>query len=157
MTRRTSNRRLLVALAVALALAGCHRHTLYHHFEHPPLSGWDRADTLIFPVASARQEAVMQREVELRISEKYPFQHLTLIVEQTTLPAGILRRDTVNCNLVDQDGNVLGKGITLFQYRFALPATATREGDSLTIAVRHNMKREMLPGITDVGLRLTAQ
>ena len=155
MIRRTSNRRLLVALAVVLALTGCHRRTLYHHFEHTPLSGWERNDTLLFYVMPARQNAVVQREVELRISEEFPFQRLTLVVEQTTLPANFIRRDTVNCNLIDQEGNVLGEGITLFQYRFALPDTSVDEGDSITIAIRHNMKRETLPGIADIGLRLT--
>lgn len=155
MIRRTSNRRLLVALAVVLVLTGCHRRTLYHHFEHTPLSGWERNDTLLFYVMRARQNAVVQREVELRISEEFPFQRLTLVVEQTTLPANFIRRDTVSCDLIDQEGNVLGKGLTLFQYRFALPDTSVDEGDSITIAIRHNMKRETLPGIADIGLRLT--
>jgi hypothetical protein len=29
-----------------------------------------------------------------------------------------------------------------------------QEGDSLHVVVRHNMKREILPGIFDVGIKL---
>lgn len=145
-----------MAVAVALTtLTGCYRRTLYHHFEHTPLSGWERNDTLLFAVAPATESAVVQREVELRISGEFPFQRLTLVVEQTTLPANVFRRDTVSCDLIDQGGNVLGDGITLFQYRFALPDASVDEGDSLRIAIRHNMKRETLPGVSDVGLKLT--
>lgn len=156
-SRKTSNRLLLISLMMAVTLTSCHRRTLYHHFEHTPLSGWERNDTLLFAVEPASKGGVIQREVELRISEKFPFQRINLIVEQVTQPSNVIRRDTVNCCLIDQEGNVLGEGITLFQYRFSLPDTSVDEGDSLTIAIRHNMKRETLPGIADIGLRLTAR
>ena len=86
----------------------------------------------------------------------YPFQSINLIVEQTTLPARLFRRDTLNCNLVTAKGKIKGEGITLYQYRFALPDISLNEGDSLSVSIRHNMKREILPGIADIGLRLTA-
>jgi hypothetical protein len=31
------------------------------------------------------------------------------------------------------------------------------EGDSLHVLVKHNMKREIMPGITDIGLRVEKQ
>lgn len=145
----------LFALTVALAIAGCNRKTIYHHYEHAPVAGWEKSDTLTFTV-KAKERAVVQRDVELRISGDYPFQQLNLIVEQTAYPAAIRRRDTLNCNLIDPQGNIDGKGLSLYQYRFHMTDISLNEGDSLCVRIRHNMKREILPGIADVGLRLTA-
>lgn len=144
-----------IVLTVALAFAGCNRKTIYHHYEHTPIAGWDKNDTLTFTV-KAKQRAVIQRDIELRISGDYPFQRLNLIVEQTTYPNGIRRRDTLNCDLIDPQGNILGQGVSLYQYRFHMTDISLNEDDSLCIDIRHNMKREILPGIADVGVCLTA-
>ena len=50
-----------------------------------------------------------------------------------------------------------GHGISTYQYNFHLTTLTLNEGDSLHIAVRHNMKREILPGISDIGIRLSQQ
>ena len=92
--------------------------------------------------------------MELRISGEYPFQRLNLVIEQTTYPAGISRRDTLNCDLIDPQGNIQGQGLSLYQYRFHMTDISLNEGDSLCVNIRHNMKRELLSGVTDVGLRL---
>jgi gliding motility-associated lipoprotein GldH len=146
-------------------MVSCDRKMLYHHYEHTTLGGWDKNDTLLFTVPAARQRAVVQRDVEIRISGDYPFQQLNLIVEQTTLPTSketgpfpgktISRRDTLNCSLIDREGNIKGDGISLYQYRFHMTDISVNEGDSICICIRHNMKREILPGIADVGIRLT--
>jgi len=152
---RINSRRLhlLIVLTVALAFAGCNRKTIYHHYEHTPVAGWEKNDTLTFTV-KAKERAVVQRDVELRISGEYPFQRLNLVIEQTTYPAGISRRDTLNCDLIDSQGNIQGQGLSLYQYRFHMTDISLNEGDSLCVNIRHNMKRELLSGVTDVGLRL---
>ncbi len=152
---RINSRRLhlLIVLTVALAFAGCNRKTIYHHYEHTPVAGWEKNDTLTFTV-KAKERAVVQRDVELRISGEYPFQRLNLVIEQTTYPAGISRRDTLNCDLIDPQGNIQGQGLSLYQYRFHMTDISLNEGDSLCVNIRHNMKRELLSGVTDVGLRL---
>lgn len=155
---RRNSRWLLYSLiwTVALVITGCNRNIIYHHYEPTPLEGWEKSDTLRFTLPAAKKRSVVQRDVELRISANYPYQNITLIVEQTTLPANLFRRDTVNCRLFSPDGNILGQGQSLYQFRFQMPDISLNEGDSLCIQVRHNMKREILPGIADVGIRLTA-
>ena len=147
---------LYVVFAVAMALASCNRKTIYHHYEHTSLSGWEKNDTLNYLVPSAKLRAVAQRDVEVRISGDYPFRNLFLMVEQTTYPSNIRRRDTLNCELVTPDGSYKTRGVTFYQYRFPLTDISINEGDSLCIRIRHNMKREILPGIADIGIRLTA-
>ena len=96
----------------------------------------------------------MHEEVGLRINESYPFRSLCLIVEQTKWPAGTHRSDTLNCTLIDPDGTVMGQGISHYQYNFHLTDQQLQAGDSLHISIRHNMKREILPGIADIGVML---
>ena len=78
-----------------------------------------------------------------------------IIVKQTTLPSGVSRTDTLSCTLADEDGNILGKGVNYYQHVFPLTNISLSEGESVVIAIRHNMIRETLPGIADVGIRLS--
>ena len=143
-------------MTVALAMASCDRKTIYHHYEHTPLTGWEKNDTLFFSLSRIAKDAVIQRDIELRIADSYPFRNLSLIIEQTTWPAGHTHRDTLDCQLMAPDGKILGQGITLYQYRFSLPDMSLNEGDSLSLHICHDMRRETLPGIADIGIRLAA-
>ena len=102
----------------------------------------------------AKDDAVLHEEVELRINSEYPFLGLCLVVEQTTFPSDVRRVDTLNCSLIDKGGSPKGKGVNYFQNRFLLTDLSVSEGDSVEIAVHHNMKREILPGVVDLGIRL---
>lgn len=147
---------LTVAIATVLTffLVGCHHNDVYHHFETTSFNGWERTDTLYFHVPSAKADAVLHEEVELRINGQYPFMGLCLVVEQTILPSNVRRVDTLNCSLIDHDGHTKGKGINFVQYNFHLTDLGVSEGDSLSIAIHHNMKRETLPGVIDLGMKL---
>ena len=147
---------LLLTMALLTALTACNRQTLYHHYEPTPLSGWERSDTLLFTVDKAKERAVVQRDLELRVTSAYPFQSIHLVIEQTTLPSRIYRRDTISCRLTTPDGRIMGDGINLYQYRFPLSDISVNEGDSLCFHIHHDMRREIIQGITDVGIRLTA-
>ena len=142
-------------LTVVLALAGCNRKTIYHHYEHTPLTGWEKNDKLYFNVPPMTQRAVVQRYVEMRITGEYPFQGLNIVVEQTVYPSRISRLDTLNCNFTNAEGSIKGKGVSLYQYKSRMSDISLNEGDSLSVSIRHNMKREILPGIADVGVCLT--
>ena len=63
--------------------------------------------------------------------------------------------DTVACQLTDRKGNAAGKGISYHQYQFPVTELMLQDGDSLFVSIRHDMKREILPGISDVGFSLT--
>ena len=112
--RRSRLLTYLTLLTVALVTASCNRNVIYHHYEPTAIEGWNRTDTLTFSVATAKERAVVQRDVELRITDGYPY-----------------------------------------QYRFHLPDISLNEGDSLCFRIHHNMRREEMPGVSDVGLRLT--
>ena len=57
-------------------------------------------------------------------------------------------------SVIDQSGNSKGKGLSLQQYDFDIDEMQLEQGDSLHIRVAHNMKREILPGVVDLGFIL---
>ena len=138
-------------MAFTASLTSCERHTVYNHFEHTSISGWERNDTLVF-VTSPLSAGSYDEQLALRISGHYPFTSVCLVVEQTAQPTHQLIRDTLMCNLIDEEGIVKGHGVSNYQYLFPLKRLRVADGTTLHIAVHHDMKREILPGITDLGI-----
>ena len=141
-------------LTVVVALAACNRKTVYAHYEHTPMTGWDKSDTLAFDVPTIKAGGAYKEDIGLRLVNTYPFQGLSLVIKQTILPSGYTHSDTVFYNLFDRKGNTKGPGVSFYQYQFHFNTLQLREGDSLHICVKHNMKREIMPGIADVGIRI---
>lgn len=148
--------RLLMILTVVATLVGCNRKTVFAQFRHVPIEGWERSDSIGFEFACQKSMGggteVYEETVGLRISGAYPFKSLYLIVEQETFPARIVQVDTLVCPLVNEHGVFHGRGINYYQYDFPLRTVTLTPGDSLSVRIRHNMKREILPGVIDVGL-----
>ena len=151
-----NRRHLLLSflLLTVLLLTSCKQSTVYYHYENTPESGWEKTDVVVFDMDKMSADAVCQEELALRISNKYPFMRLTLIVEQTVFPAGETMIDTLDCNLIDERGNAQGRGVSQYQYMFPLRSLQLHKGDSLQLSVHHDMKREILPGITSIGIRV---
>ncbi len=146
---------ILTLLTVALTLVGCNRKTIYSHYEHTPIDGWENNDTLSFTVTPIRSDGTYSENVGLRISSMFPFTGLTLIVHQQVLPYGLMRSDTLHARLISQDGIIQGQGISHFQYDFHIADLHLKANDTLLVKIHHNMKRELLPGVSDVGITLT--
>lgn len=144
---------MIVATVVCLCMA-CTGRTVYDHYNHTSLAGWDRADELFFGVPAVVDSGLYASTLGLRVTTLYPFTSLTMIVEQKILPARQVREDTVTFTLVDDKGKVKGQGVSTYQYRLPVSTLYLHQGDSLHITVRHNMKREILTGISDVGIKV---
>lgn len=145
---------IMIALTVALTMVGCNRKTIYSHYEHTPINGWEKNDTLKFSIFPVRTDGLYREEVGLRINSAYPFMGLTLIVEQHTTQKRLMRSDTLHTSLIDHDGTIQGEGMSYYQYNFHLANLQLQADDTLLVNIRHNMKREMLPGISDIGVTL---
>lgn len=146
--------RKLFYTSLLLLLASCSGGTVYDHYNHTSVSGWDRGEVLTYDVPRLKKSSKYVALLGLRVSEAYPFQSLTLIVDQTVFPEKKTTRDTLNCQIYDPKGTIKGQGINYFQYHFLVSEKELKEGDSLHITVRHNMRREIIPGVTDVGIKL---
>lgn len=140
-------------IAAGLA-ASCSTGTVYDSYAHTPLSGWEKNDTLTFNTQRMAYSGTYHQEVGLRMTTAYPFVSISLIVEQQILPKGRIITDTLKCPITDMRGNFLGDGISSYQYQFPLRDIQLNRGDSLHVSIRHNMKREILPGVSDIGLKM---
>ena len=147
---------VLLAAAAVLALGSCTGNKVYDQYQHTPLAGWEKNDTLTFSVPRLQEQADYSSYLMLRINETFPFMGLTLIVEQKVLPSLETHIDTLRCSLIDKSGNFNGQGVSYHQYRFPVTTMRLCAGDSLQISVRHDMKREILPGISDLGIMIDA-
>ncbi len=139
----------------ALSLSACQQKTVYNRYLHTSVSGWERNDTLFFTVPPVNEGGNYAEDIGVRVNGDYPFLALTLIIEQSGMSDQTVQRDTLNCDLIDKQGRHKGKGISQYQNNFHLKTISLNKGDSLRIAIRHDMKREMIPGVTDVGIKLS--
>lgn len=178
----------VIIIAVCLvAFASCTGNMVYDHYEHTPISGWDKVDELTFDVPALKDSGRYATNLGLRVNDAFPFQSLTLVVEQYVYPTSIqnsksktqtskserinpfakevkVKRvvgkpkvyvDTITCSFFDRKGAVEGQGISYYQYHFRVSELDFQQGDSIHIVVRHDMKREIMPGIADVGISIS--
>lgn len=146
---------IIIGIMAATALTSCNGNMVYDKYDQTPLAGWEKNDTLSFDIPRLTADGMYESSLGLRITDNYPFMGLTLIVEQRLMPADTILLDTVKCELTDRNGKTKGKGVSYYQFKFPVTKMHLNKGDSLHIRVRHDMKREMLPGISDVGISLS--
>ena len=144
-------------VGMGIMFASCQKRIVYSHYESTPIRGWERNDTLSFYITPMQEAGHYEEVVGLRINGEYPFMGLNLVVKQTVLPSQETYTDTLECNLVDDTGHTIGKGVNHYQYLIPLNTLKLDRGDSLHVTIHHCMKREILPGISDVGLQLSRQ
>lgn len=136
-------------------VVSCTGDKVYDRYNHTPIMGWEKVDTLKFEVPKFSQRGRYSTNLGLRIDNHYPFMSLTLIVEQTVYPGARTHVDTLHCSLVDEKGGMKGQGVGSYQYHFRVSEMNLKANDSLHICVRHDMKREIMPGISDVGIEIS--
>ena len=159
MPRNRNNYIFSLFITVATILVSCNRKTVYDHYEHTPLTGWEKNDTLIYRMPVFDKGGDYSEILGMRISDNYPFTSICIIVDNTIIPKGnplnlSTQSDTITCSLFDSDGSIKGDGVSIFQYRNHVKKISVEEGDSLEVRVRHNMNREILNGILDIGILL---
>lgn len=146
--------KVCIIFIAAFAILSCTGNKVYDKYAHTPVSGWEKNDTLKFNIPPIAERKLYSSELGLRINGDYPFMGLTLIIEQTVFPSRETHIDTLNCSLHDTHGNSNGTGLSYYQYNFPITNIMLNKGDSLEIKIRHDMKREILPGISDIGFML---
>lgn len=152
-----NNKKAFVAIILTVAsvlLTACNRNTIYSHFEHTDIDGWAKNDTLLYNIGNTYTGGIYDCSIGLRISNDYPFKSLTLIVRHTIWPQQESREDTICCRFTDNKGNISNKGLSLFQHQSELPAIRLNANDSITFSIRHYMRQEVIPGISDIGIEM---
>lgn len=153
MVRKKHIMRFAFVLMVTL-LTACDLGTVYYHYGHTPIHGWEKNDTLTFDIGPVERPGKYNTNIGLRINNSYPFINLALIVEQTIYPQKQVITDTIICNLKKDKWNERRRGTSYSQYTQAIGEVTLSPGDSIHVTIRHCMKRDILPGISDIGLKM---
>jgi gliding motility-associated lipoprotein GldH len=118
-------------------------------------SGWHSEEAINFEWEVTDTLQAYDFYVDLRHNQDYPFSNLYLFLE-FNFPNGKIARDTLGCDLADERGQWYGSGFgNLVDHRigFRQETTFPLKG-SYRMTLRHAMRTDPLPGITDVGFRL---
>lgn len=138
-------------------LSSCNEDTAYSKYADIAIAGWECSDSVYFDIPPLKSSGDYTLNLGLRITSDFPFKNIYIIAEQTVYPQKTIYCDTIDCKLFDERGRVLGNGISTFQYLFHVAKRHYQQNDSIHIYIRHNMKREIMPGLTSVGIELTKQ
>ena len=142
-------------LTVAWSMTSWSRQqTVYANYAPIDDTTWEKTDTITFDVPPVKAAGTYQEKLGLRLADDFPFLALSMDIEIQVQPKGILHSSQHKFSVIDQGGNPKGKGLSLQQYTFDLGDLELEEGDSLHISMAHNMKREILPGVVDLGIIL---
>ncbi|MBO4660318.1 MAG: gliding motility lipoprotein GldH [Prevotella sp.] len=166
----------IVALFMTVTImTSCNESRTYSHYNTVDVDGWQRGDTIKFPISS-QHEGTYELLLALRATDAYPFTHITLIMEQQQYKATVLksikkkavlgkrynligiRKDTIRCQINDNNGTLLGKaGISSTELNYVIRKLRLHEADSLVIKLNHCMERESLAGISDIGIEIRGE
>lgn len=144
-------------LLMLTMLSSCQKNKVFYHFENTEYGAWDKNNKIEFDIPTLERSGNYAMLVGLRITNAYPFQNLHMIVNTKHMPSGKTTTENIICKVTDRNGKILGKGVSLYQYRIPVRKEFFMDGDSVHVSVTHNMKRETLPGIMDVGLELSVE
>lgn len=147
-------RRHIAVITAVCLLMSCAAGTAYHHFEHTEAMGWDKRDTFYFKVDTILHAGNYAVLLCLRADAEYPYRSLSVRMMCEVRPGGTVSAHTVTLDMIRENGTRNGDGITYYTIEMPIDTLFMRPGDSLLMKVAHNMRRETMPGIMDVGVKV---
>lgn len=148
--------KLLPCIALCLLLAACgERRTAAFAYQSTPVDGWERKDSLCFPVDTVVASGRYVLSVGVRTSAAHAYLYRDVALQVVTCMGGSRPRvRDVVCHMADAEGDASGSGMGTYQYVFSVDTLQLHVGQAGTLVVRHVMRDALLMGITDVGVRL---
>ena len=154
MSLRRNSLMAICTIIVAATLCSCDHLPVYSHFEHIAKEGWNREDTSHFDIP-LKEQGLYDITLSVRATNLYPYTQLKLIVRHNDktriLP---VKTDTITLDITDAEGNMLGNGTSVHQYTVRLLPVPITAADTLSLNVAHIMRKQTLPGITEIGLTI---
>lgn len=145
-------------LALSLFVAACNNSgTMFHCYKPLPKEGWERCDTICFDVPEAKENIDGTLYVGLRTAAYIGIQDIVIAVEQAGEAGKLLRYDTIRYTLTDADGKALTGGVNKLQYETECLPFLCGKGKSISVRIHHLMRNELIPGITEVGIRVESK
>lgn len=144
----------LLTVLAALTASACTRSTLMHSYCSIPVSGWEQSDRLTYDLDTVRDGGTYSVSLGVRTTSGYPYQKLWLAVDAELHSPDTTYTDTLVCSFVKSDGTRNGKGTDTYQYDFDFGTIDLKKGQSGRFTVHHIMQKEILPGVSDIGIKL---
>lgn len=118
-------------------------------------SAWKRQEPVSFDFSIKDTTALYNVYIQVRNTTDYAFSNLYLFLT-TKDAAGQFSKDTIECVLADPDGKWLGKGLGKLKENRILIKKDMRWQipGSYHIQIEQAMRKEILEGISDIGLRI---
>lgn len=153
----------IAALSLILLCHSCTKNDGINLFHPTPMDGWSSHDTLNFEVPAVSQTCDFDVQVQVRLTRKYNYSDLWLVVEQDYGEADSLANqsscvthhlDTVCMKITDEEGNFTGKGRDLLEYSMPVRFVRLQQGEEGVIRVHHIEGMTDLIGVHDVGMEV---
>jgi gliding motility-associated lipoprotein GldH len=149
----------VILLLVAIVLFSCDKKRVFDEYKSVG-SAWHKDSVITFDLPVLDSTKRYNLFVNLRDNNNYPFNNLFLIVAIET-PSGFTKVDTLQYEMADRDGNLLGNGFTdIKESKLFYKEDVKFKGKykiHIKQAVRESGKIpgvQALEGITDVGFRI---
>lgn len=149
----------LSILLFILLLISCDFNTVYHTYNHIPLTGWNKNDTLYYNVTPITYSETLQTSIEIRNNSHYPYSNLYLFVHYNLPDTSLFFTDTIECILADEQGKWKGEGLgTLYQSSVLWKDFHVKDSNmNYQIKITHGMTDSVVKGIVDVGIHMKKQ
>lgn len=150
---KTIVRAILTILPVLTS--SCIGNTLQHQFVHISKDGWYRNDTVTFDLPVADFEGRYAVDTEIRTVCPFQYQKL-YVVRELMLQAPLMAyKDTICIETAGSTSTTYTeKGVTLRCYSHSDSTLLLKEGQKGQLKLHHIMSREVLPRITDIGIKV---
>lgn len=157
-------RRFLVLLTTAATLAACTTELAYRpqtpdgrtiemqQAQSVAGTGWDMRDTLDYslPRLHGKYDCV----VTVRTGGDYPYRDLTFLAQLCDEKRHISHSRILTVPIYNDADNSLGHGIPFAEHDIAINDLQLDSAHTYTLRLAHRMRKECLPGIPDVSIRL---
>lgn len=144
----------LLAVCIFL-LSSCDNKRYFEEYTEIPGQSWNRANILKYNVNISDTKMPFNIFLDIRNSGKYNYSNIYVFLK-TQSPDNIVRIDTIQCVIADDNGRWLGKGIgDLWDNQISLRRNVVfPDTGNYIFEIEQAMREEVLEHISDVGIRI---
>lgn len=148
--------RLYLLLSLLIFTSACQKRTLYREFKEFKNYVWNKPDKISFEIPIKKQGQLANVIFTVRHVGQYPFDNLTIEVNLTT-PKGETITLEKEINLKDDKGEFKGDVAgNLYDVEEILwKEIELKDAGTYTITVENIMQRDRIPGLVDIGIKVT--
>ena len=149
-----------VYILVAVAFISCDKKRVFDEYK-PIGKTWDKDSDVSFTLPKLDTTKQYNMFINLRDNNKYPFSNLFLIVSLEQ-PDGVTKVDTLEYQMSDPDGTLLGNGFTdVKESKLYYKERMKVKSGEYKVHIRQALRKtgavggvDKLEGITEVGFRV---